>query len=65
MDITTSLYEEEGYSPIRLSIGSSSMVEEMLSLTLYLDMVSVELAQILGVDPISVDRISRIKSELE
>jgi glucose/mannose-6-phosphate isomerase len=65
MDITTSLYEEDGYSPIRLSIGSSSMIEEMLALTFYLDLVSVELAYIREVDPVSVERISKLKEELE
>ena len=64
MDITTSLYEEEGYSPIRLSIGSSNMIEEMLALTFYLDLVSVELAHLREVDPVSVDRISKLKEKL-
>ena len=65
MDITTTIYEDEGYSPIRLSIESSNKLEEMLALTFYLDLVSVQLAQIRGVDPTSVERISRLKRELE
>lgn len=65
MDITTSLYEEEGFSPIRLSIGSKDELEEMLALTLYLDLVSVELAELRGVNPVSVNQISRLKKELE
>lgn len=64
MNITTSLYEEEGYSPVRLSISSSSVLEEMLALTLYLDLASVELARIRKVDSASVERISRLKNEL-
>jgi len=64
MDITAELYEEEGYSPIRLSMGSSSLIEEMLALTFYLDLVSVELAQIREVNAVSVDRIARLKDEL-
>jgi glucose/mannose-6-phosphate isomerase len=64
IDITTSLYEEEGYSPVRLSMESSSEIEEMLALTYYLDLVSVELAQIRKVDPLSVERISRLKHDL-
>jgi glucose/mannose-6-phosphate isomerase len=64
VDITTSLYEEEGYSPVSLSIESSSEMEEMLALTYYLDLVSVELAQIRGVDPLSVERISKLKDAL-
>ena len=65
MDITTTLYEEEGYSPIRLSIGSSNKIEEMLALTYYLDLVSVELAHIRGVNPLSVEKIARLKSNLK
>ncbi len=64
MDITTTLYEEEGYSPIRLSIGSSNRTEEMLALTYYLDLVSVELAHIREVNPLSVEKIARLKSSL-
>jgi glucose/mannose-6-phosphate isomerase len=64
MDITTTLYEEEGYSPIRLSIGSSSRTEEMLALTFYLDLVSVELAYIREVDPVSVEKIMKLKKSL-
>jgi len=64
MDITTTLYEEEGYSPIRLSIESSNRTEEMLALTFYLDLVSVELAHIRGVNPLSVEKIAKLKSNL-
>jgi hypothetical protein len=64
MDITTTLYEEEGYTPIRLSISSSNRTEEMLALTFYLDLVSVELALIREVDPVSVERISKLKKSL-
>lgn len=64
-DITTEIYEEEGFRPIRISIGSSSRIEEALLMTYYLDMVSVELADLRGVNPISVDRIMKLKSSLK
>jgi glucose/mannose-6-phosphate isomerase len=64
LDVTSSIYEEAGFSPIRLSTRSSSKLEEMLSLTFYLDLVSVELAHIRKVDPVLVERISKLKSEL-
>lgn len=64
MNITAELYEEEGYSPVRLSIRNSSKLEEMLALTLYLDLVSVEFAQIRKVDPLSIERIIKLKNEL-
>jgi glucose/mannose-6-phosphate isomerase len=65
MDITTTLYEEEGYSPIRLSIGSSNRTEEMLAMTFFLDLVSVELAHIREVNPLSVEKIAMLKSNLK
>jgi hypothetical protein len=33
-------------------------------MTFYLDMVSIELAKLRGFDPISVDKISKLKEEL-
>jgi len=65
MDITASIYEDEGYSPIRLSMRSSSVLEEMLAMTFYLDWVSAELAQLRGVDPVSVERIAKLKDQLK
>lgn len=63
-DITTDIYEDEGFTPIRLSIKSSSRIEEALLMTFYLDRVSVELAALREVDPTSVDKITKLKSEL-
>jgi glucose/mannose-6-phosphate isomerase len=50
-DIVSEIYEEEGFSPIRLSMKSDSKVAEMLMMTFYLDMVSIELAKLRGFDP--------------
>ncbi len=47
-----------------LSVPNESKLEEMLALTFYLDTVSLELAEIGGVDAASVDRISKLKSLL-
>jgi glucose/mannose-6-phosphate isomerase len=63
-DITTEIYEEEGFTPIKINISSSSRVEEALLLTYFLDLVSVELADIRSVNPISVDKIAKLKLEL-
>jgi glucose/mannose-6-phosphate isomerase len=63
-DIVSEIYEEEGFFPIRISMRSDSKVEEMLLMTLYLDMVSVELAALREVDPLSVDKISMLKKRL-
>ena len=65
LDITASIYENEGYSPIRLSMQSSNIVEEMLAMTFYLDWVSTELAGLRGVDSVSVERISQLKERLK
>ena len=63
-DIVSEIYEEDGFIPIRLSMKSDSKIEEMLLMTFYLDMVSIELAVLMGVDPLRVDKISRLKEEL-
>lgn len=47
-----------------LNIPSESKLEEMLALTFYLDTVSLELADLRGVDAASVDRISELKALL-
>ncbi|KXH77173.1 MAG: hypothetical protein AM326_05530 [Candidatus Thorarchaeota archaeon SMTZ-45] len=64
MNITARLYKEEGYSPVSLSIEGSNKVEEMLAFTFYLDLVSVELAKIREVNPLTVEQISKLKNEL-
>jgi glucose/mannose-6-phosphate isomerase len=63
-DILMEIYEEEGYAPLKLSLKSDSKLEEMLMLTYYLDLASIELAGLRGVNPISVDKISKLKSRL-
>jgi hypothetical protein len=63
-EIVSEIYEEEGYTPIRISMKSDSRIDEMLLMTFYLDMVSVELAVLRGVNPIAVEKISRLKEEL-
>jgi len=64
-DVTTQIYEDEGFVPLRLGIKSESKIEEMLMMTFYLDMVSVELADLRGVNPTSVDKIMKLKSSLK
>ena len=64
-DILMEIYEEEGYSPLKLSIKNESKIEEMLMLTYYLDLVSIELAGLRNVNPLSVEKIARLKSNLK
>ena len=63
-DIVSQIYEDEGFIPIRVSMSSDSKIEEMLLMTLYLDLVSVELAHLRSVDPLTVEKISMLKSQL-
>ena len=63
-EIISEIYAEEGYTPLRLSMKSDSKIDEMLLMTFYLDIVSLELAILRGVDPNAVDKISRLKEEL-
>ncbi|MGY5876038.1 MAG: bifunctional phosphoglucose/phosphomannose isomerase [Candidatus Thorarchaeota archaeon] len=63
-DATQIIYGEQGCTPITVRLKAKTILEEVLALTHYLDMVSVELADIRGVDSASVPRISRLKSIL-
>ncbi len=63
-DATQIIYSEQGCTPITVQLKAKTTLEEALTLTHYLDMVSVELADIRSVDSTSVPRISRLKSIL-
>jgi glucose/mannose-6-phosphate isomerase len=58
------IFEENGCHPEHLNLRFDSRIEEALGFTMYLDMVSVMLAEILGVDPLSVERIAKLKRRL-
>jgi glucose/mannose-6-phosphate isomerase len=62
--ITQDIYNELGLKTVELSVKGKSKIEEMLIFTHYLDMVSVEFADQLGADPVSVERISDLKHRL-
>jgi glucose/mannose-6-phosphate isomerase len=64
VDVAIDLYHEIGQNPIILNALGESNIENMLSLTHYLDMVSVELASKRGVDAVSVKRIGEFKERL-
>jgi glucose/mannose-6-phosphate isomerase len=63
-EATAKIYNSNGCNPVQLRFECSSSLEEMLALTHYVDMVSVELAELLNVDPVSVDRIAQLKQIL-
>jgi len=64
MDAALDLYNEIGLNPINLNSFGSSKMESMLTLTHYLDMVSVELAEKSGIDAVNVRRITDLKTRL-
>jgi len=63
-DVTYELYLEMGLSPINLLASGDTHLEEMLVLTHFLDMISVELAELCGIDPVSVKKIKELKHRL-
>ncbi len=64
LDITYDLYLEMDLSPFKIQAQGQTLLEEMLTLTHYLDSVSVELAYLGDVDPVSVERIQDLKHRL-
>jgi len=63
-DVTHDIYLEMGLSPVNLLASGKTRLEEMLLLTHFLDTVSVELAELHGVDPVSVEKIEELKDQL-
>jgi glucose/mannose-6-phosphate isomerase len=63
-DATSAIYIKNGAEVIQLKIVTDSRVTETLALTHYLDMTSLELAEMRGVDPLRVDRIAELKQWL-
>ncbi|MGQ4911147.1 MAG: bifunctional phosphoglucose/phosphomannose isomerase [Candidatus Thorarchaeota archaeon] len=61
---TTEVLESLGYRPLILRAVGDSMIEEMLSLTHYLDAVTLAWADLRGVDPIDVSRITLLKDRM-
>jgi glucose/mannose-6-phosphate isomerase len=64
LDVMMDLYHEIDLNPIKLDAAGKSKIENMLSLTHYLDMVSIELADKRGVDAVSVKRIEELKKRI-
>ena len=51
-------------SPLNLKANGNTKLEEMLLLTHFLDMVSVDLAELRDVNPVSVEKIHELKHRL-
>ncbi|MHA1135558.1 MAG: bifunctional phosphoglucose/phosphomannose isomerase [Candidatus Thorarchaeota archaeon] len=63
-DATYEIYMDMVLKPVFLEVKGKTKLEEMLLLTHFLDMVSVELADLRKVDPVSVERIKELKHRL-
>ena len=61
---TEEIYKGLSLNAVSLAIEGKTKLEEMLSLTHFLDTVSVEYAELLGADPVSVERITDLKRRL-
>ncbi len=64
IEATSQIYGKEVQRCEHLRLHADSEVEEILHLIFYLDMLSLELSEILGVNPLSVERISTLKKIL-
>ncbi|MFW9980142.1 MAG: bifunctional phosphoglucose/phosphomannose isomerase [Candidatus Thorarchaeota archaeon] len=64
IEATSMIYDEEMENCIHLHMKVKSRIEEMLLLVYYLDLVSLEIAEMQGENPLSVERISRLKKIL-
>ncbi len=62
--VTFDLYHDMELSPLNLKANGNTKLEEMLLLTHFLDMVSVDLAELRDVNPISVEKIHELKHRL-
>jgi glucose/mannose-6-phosphate isomerase len=63
-EATSRIYSSNKCNSNHLKFQCESKLEEILALTHYLDMVSLELAKLRKVDPVSVDMITQLKREL-
>ncbi|MFX0108830.1 MAG: SIS domain-containing protein, partial [Candidatus Hodarchaeota archaeon] len=62
--ITSDLLKEAGCEVINISLESGDTLMESLAFTYFLDLMSIELAELHQVDPVSVLRISELKRRL-
>ena len=63
-NVTSDIYQDMNLNPMNLKVDGKTKLEEMLVLTHFLDMVSLELAELRNVDPVSVEKIKELKHRL-
>ncbi len=65
LDIVAEILSSAGHDCTIVTASAPTQMGEMLELTYHLDLTSVELADINGVDPLSVPKISALKKRLK
>ncbi len=63
-EATDAVYRQSDCTPIHIRLNGLSELEETLAITHYLDMLSVDAADIRGVDSVRVDKIAELKRRL-
>ncbi len=63
-EATDAVYRQSDCAPIHVRLSGLSELEETLAITHYLDMLSVDTADIRGVDSVRVDKIAELKQRL-
>jgi glucose/mannose-6-phosphate isomerase len=64
-EATIEIFLKNGCNPVNLDLKLPSRIHESLGYAHFLDSMSVELAEIRGVDPMRVERITELKKKLE
>ena len=63
-ELTAEAIADAGFEVVRVQTEGSTRVERLLHAVMLGDLVSVELATLLGVDPLPVEAIEKLKSAL-
>ncbi|MFQ5832178.1 MAG: bifunctional phosphoglucose/phosphomannose isomerase [Candidatus Thorarchaeota archaeon] len=63
-EATLEIFSKNGCNPMNLELGLRSRIQESLGFTFFLDLVSIELAELRDVDPLEVKRITELKKKL-
>lgn len=63
-EATDAVYRQSDCAPVHIRLNGLSELEETLAITHYLDMLSVDAADIRGVDSVRVDKIAELKRRL-
>ncbi len=63
-EATLEIFSKNGCNPMNLELGLHPRIQEALGFTFFLDLLSIELAELRNVDPLEVKRITELKKKL-